>query len=151
MGGVRKRFDKELYAENDKLVKDKTIELFSGISGVELKPGKNRYDVDFHVYEAGQHTFNLEVERKKVWIGDKFQWDSVQFPERKAKFAKLDKNTIFLMFNNDLTHHLTVSSQTLLASPLKEVYNKYVKGGEMFYQVPIEKVVFNTLYVRMVV
>jgi len=57
----------------------------------------------------------------------------------KTKFAKLDKPSYFMIFNNERTHAFLCSHTSLLESPVVEVPNKYVYKGEMFFQVPITK------------
>lgn len=141
---VTKRFDKELFEQNDKLIKDKVLELFSN-TNLELRPGKNRYSVDFEVFKEGHHFINCEVERKKLWTGPNFPYQNIQFPSRKKKFTELDKKTIFFMFNKECSHYLTVQSDDLAASPLVMVRNKYVPVGEYFFQVDVSKAKFNTL------
>ena len=89
--------------------------------------------------------FNVETEVKRVWKNKDFEYDSVQFPERKAKFAKLEVPTLFVMFNEKLSAYLVVKDKDLLKSPCVEVPNRYCYKGEYFYQVPLKKVKFNEI------
>ena len=139
-----KRFDRALFEENDKKCRTKVKELlqnegFAGVDNVKVR------GVDILLYKDGNHIGYIEVERKAVWKGDKFQYDNVQFPERKAKYAKLDKPTIFVMFNEDMSKFLAVRDKDLLSSPCVEVPNKYVYKGEQFFQVPLTKVKFDDI------
>ena len=49
------------------------------------------------------------------------------------------------MLNDDQSSYLAIPQHILLNSPKKEVPNKYVYIGEMFYQVPIQNVKFNDI------
>lgn len=140
---MRKRFDKELYEANDKLAREKVRAVAPGF---DIRDNPKKRDVDLLVYDkAGNHVANIETEIKRVWKGAQFQYTSVQFPERKAKYAKLNKPTIFVMFNEDQSAFLVVRDTVLISSPCVEVPNKYVYKGEQFFQVPIDKVVFNDI------
>lgn len=139
-----KRFDKALFEENDKKCRDKVKQLldhteFSVSDNVKVR------GVDLLLYKAGEHIGYIEVERKAVWKGPDFKYDNVQFPERKAKYAKLDKPTTFVMFNEDMTKFLVVKHTDLLSSPCVEVPNKYMYKGENFFQVPLTTVKFNDI------
>lgn len=140
---MRKRFDRELYDANDKLAKEKLRVL---LSNFDIRENPKKRDVDILVYDkAGNHVANIETEIKRVWKGPKFEYANVQFPERKAKYAKLDKPTLFVMFNEDQSAFLVVKNTDLLSSPCVEVPNKYVYKGELFFQVPLDKVTFNDI------
>lgn len=140
---MRKRFDKELYEANDKLAKETLTGL---LPNFDVRENPKKRDVDLLVYDKdGNHVANIETEIKRVWKGPDFKYDNVQFPERKAKYAKLDKPTVFVMFNEDLSKFLVVKDKDLLSSPCVEVPNKYVYKGEQFFQVPIDKVTFNDI------
>lgn len=139
-----KRFDRALFEENDKKCRTKVKELllnsdFAGVDNIKVR------GVDLLLYKNGQHVGYLEVERKTVWKGSSFQYDNVQFPERKAKYAKLDKPTTFVMFNEDMSNYLTVKHTDLISSPCVEVPNKYMYKGENFFQVPLTNVQFNDI------
>lgn len=141
---MRKKFDKDLHAKHDKSAKEVAIKLLKKL-GVKAVEPPRKTDVDLHVYQGEDHIYNVEVEVKNVWSGHDFPYESVQFPHRKEKYAKLDKPTIFLMFNKQLDCYLAVTGKDLLASPVAMVRNKYVKFGENFFQVPLDKVAFDDL------
>lgn len=141
---IRKRFSPELYEQNDKLAKEKAITLLDK-RVYKVVENPNKRGVDLLVYKKGEHVFNIECEIKKVWSGKEFKFDNVQFPERKNKFAILEKPTLFIMFNKDQSSFLVVNSKDLVASPKVEVPNKYIYKGEYFYQVPLNKVYFNNI------
>ena len=144
---MRKRFDRELYNEVDKKTKEKVFSLLESFDNLQAEENSKKTKVDILVTDpdTSELKFNIECEIKKVWKNKEFPYESVQIPERKSKYAILDKPTLFVMFNADYSSYLVIKSSDLLASPLVEVPNKYVYKGEMFYQVPLTKVVFNDI------
>lgn len=144
---MNKPFDRTLFAENDKKARDAVKAWFKGSKVYRVIDNPKKMGVDLLLYEGEEHVGNIEVEVKRVWNGD-FKYTSVQFPQRKSKFCVLSQPTLFVMFNSDLSQFLTVTGQDLLSSPLAVVPNKYVFQGEQFYQVPLDKVIFNQLLMR---
>lgn len=144
MADARKRFDPQLYAENDAKSKDFVRDLLKGTEFQAVENPKKR-GVDLLIFKDSQHICNVECEIKLVWKDKDFPYENVQIPVRKEKYAILDKPTIFLMLNNDQTQYLCFTDKQMLASPKKEVPNRYVYSGEYFFQIPKDKVVFNDL------
>lgn len=141
----RKQFDKDLHAENDLPARKYVLKLFKNLAPYNVKESEKKRDVDFKIFKGSEHVGYLEVEIKRVWKGKDFTYDSVNFPERKWKYANLDKPTIFLMLNENCSHYLAVDGKALLSSPLKVVPNKYVGYGENFFKVDLKKVVFDDI------
>ena len=146
---MRKLFDRELYEKYDSLAKNAVKNLFKDVSSLtghdfDIQENVKKRGVDLLAYAFGNHIFNIETEVKRVWKGE-FEYDSVQFPERKQKFAELDKPTLFIMFSEDLSQYLVVNNTDLLNAPKAMVRNRYVSYGENFFQVPLDKVIFNDL------
>lgn len=142
---MRKRFDKELYNKYDKAAKDMVNKLFKGTAWT-VKVSEKKTAVDFEVYENGKHICYLEAEVKLNWETPEFPYGDVQWPERKWKYCQLDKPTIFIMFNRDLSKYLTATGTDLLGSKLEMVRNKYISYGENFFKVPVSKITFNDVY-----
>lgn len=142
---VRKRFDRELWLENDIKAREAVEKIFQGLNNFEVRPHRDHRKVDLEVFKKGVHVANVETEIKRVWRSPDFKYDSVQFPERKKKFTVLEKPTLFVMFNHDTSNYLVVTDQDLAASPCVEVPNKYVYSGELFFQVPVEEVFFDEI------
>lgn len=142
---MRKRFDPTLHALTDDPARKKVKELLKD-SGFNVVDNPKKRGVDILVYdEKGKHVANIEAEIKLVWKAVDFPYDNVQFPERKEKYAIDKVPTVFIMFNHDQSSYLTVTGDVLITSPKKEVPNKYVYKGEYFFQVPKDKVKFNSL------
>ena len=138
---MNKRFDRKLYEENDRKAKEAVAKLFEG-SKFSVKENTKKTAVDLLLYKGEEHVGYVECERKLVWEGD-FQWDTIQIPERKAKYANLDKPTTFIIFDKEFKNYYSISGEILLKSNLVEVPNKYVYKGEKFFQVPVKKAKFN--------
>lgn len=134
---MNKRFDRKLYEENDRKAKEAVAKLFEG-SKFSVKENTKKTAVDLLLYKGEEHVGYVECEFKRVWTGD-FEYDTLQIPQRKYKYAQLDKTTYYIVFNNDGTKHMALKGEDLLSSPLKEVPNKYVYQGESFFQVPLKK------------
>jgi hypothetical protein len=144
MSIVRKRFDPALYAENDEIARNFVKGLLKGSEYQVLDNPKKR-GVDLLLYKDSVHIANIECEIKRVWKTSDFPYDSIQVPSRKEKYLVLDKPTIIIMLNADQSAYLVIKDKVLLASPKKEVPNKYVFKGELFFQVPKDQVIFNDL------
>ena len=142
---VRKRFDRELWLENDVKARNACKRIFRGFENLKVKPHSDHRKVDLELFLDGEHIANVETEIKRVWKGKEFEYNSVQFPERKRKFCELDKPTIFIMWSANLDSYLVVTGRDLANSPCVEVPNKYVWKGEHFFQVPLKKAYFNDI------
>lgn len=143
---ISKRFDRKLYEENDKKAKQAVIKLLKPFKKYKVIENPKRTGVDLQVFEGEEHKFNIECEIKKVVDKmEPYPWDTVNFLNRKAKYCNLDKPTIFIIFNKNLTEYLVVKDKTVLSSSQEIVKNKYVFDGELFYKVPIDKVSVNNI------
>jgi len=134
---TKKRFCKELYTTNDTLARTAGKKYWSSFN-YTVEDNPDQYGADL-IVNTGWEEFYSEVEIKRVWSGPIFAYDTLQIPGRKKKFTELDKTCMFMVFNNEQTHAFICHSDTLKESPLVEVPNKYVYSGEMFYQIPIDK------------
>jgi hypothetical protein len=128
-----KKFDKALYEKNDSIAREAAKKFFEA-QGVTAVDNPDKYGVDL-LLDTGSC---VEVEVKHTWK-DEFKFDTLQIPARKEKFAKL--GCVFMVFNSNITKAFIVHGAVVLDSPKKEVYNKYVAKGEMFFQVPVDKLI----------
>lgn len=130
MKGIRKRFNRELHEQNDKLAKEVVLKYLG--SGWEENPNTRGVDL------VNNFTKQVaECEIKRVWRGSEFPYGDIQIPERKGKYRNL--NIQFFVLNNEATHAINFLGNSLLESRLVEVPNKFVYKGEYFYKVPIEE------------
>jgi hypothetical protein len=141
-----KRFSPKLYKANDLKAKRAVKKLFKGTK-YTIKENKNRYEVDLLVFNSKkEHVFNIEAEIRHNWnTTKKFPFDTIRIPYRKLKYLQLDKPTIFVSFNKDLTAYAAMRDNDILESPVKVVPNRYVKAGEKFFVIDLKNVQFNNL------
>jgi hypothetical protein len=132
---VKKRFDRELFNENDRLARAAGKRYWIS-KRYQVIDNPDTYGPDL-IIDTGTEKFYGEVEIKRVWSGESFAYDTLQIPARKKKFIGLDMPTQFIVFNADQTYGFLCTCSQLAAAPVVEVANKYVYSGEMFYQVPI--------------
>lgn len=135
MQGAYKKFDKALYKEYDESAKDRTKK-FLRSRGFEVKDHPNKYAQDLVANKDGSE-FLVECEVKLVWDEPKFPFDTIQLPERKKKFFK--KRTVFFIWNKALDDAIYFWSDHVKHIKPVEVKNKFVKSGELFYQIPLDK------------
>jgi hypothetical protein len=140
---VTKRFDKELYEANDTKAKKAIKSILKGTK-YSVKESENRMAVDLELFKNEELVGYIECESKKAFKG-KFQYDTLQIPERKRKYAVLDKPTLFVVFDCNFNNYMVVTNKDLLKSNVVEVPNKYCFKEELFFQVPIKKVSTNNL------
>jgi len=122
---------------------------------LEVKERYKRIGPDKHLYLKDELVAYAELEVKRVWITKEWnsEWSTIQFPERKGKFATdeywegkrikdaLPRKPVFLvMFNHDGSNGLIVDVKTVAESPCPCLWSR--RGAEHFYQVPVEKVLF---------
>lgn len=134
---VRKKFDKELYDDNDASAKEKAINYFKKI-GMNAEHNPDRYGIDLIV----NNKFYCEVEVKHNWKGSTFPFSDLQLSERKRKFAILDTEespVVFMVMNKTHTNALVVKAKDVLDSPSREIPNKYEPKGEYFFKIPVNK------------
>jgi hypothetical protein len=128
---VAKPFDQGLYAADNPAVGDAIIWLHR--QGWEARVNPDTYGIDV-LAEApnGQH-WEIEVEVKHNWVGQRFPYSTVHFSARKIKFAY--HNSLFIMFNHDRSAALAVRGSIVAKSPQvtkKTIYTDF----ESFIEVP---------------
>jgi len=137
-----KKFDKQLFEENDKIARECAKTYFTSL-GYTIEDNPDIYGPDL-ILTSGEVKCFIECEIKHNWSGEIFQFDTIQFPQRKAKFA-ISHGVIFFMINSMKTKALVVSGDVLMKSPLVEVPNRYIQKGELFFQVPLKSAKFVSL------
>ena len=133
----RKKFDDELFKQNDKLARE-VGKAYWKSKGKTAIDNPDRYGPDLVV----DGEFYCEMEIKRAWKGKEFKYRTCQIPHRKAKYLdkdKYDKPTHFLILNNEQDYAFYITAEDVASSPVVEVPNKYVPSGEMFFQVPLDK------------
>lgn len=140
MQGKYKQFDPELHAATDSAARTTVLRYLDRTSLGGWCSNTDQYGVDLVRHSAnGEIAAGTEVEIKRVWSGPDFPWDSLQVPERKHKFTKLQFPVEFWILNKELTHALVIPAGVLAEYEPVEVANKYISKGERFYQVPLDR------------
>ena len=134
--GRRKRFDKDLYEKYNQ----KAVAAFKKVlpKKYRVEQPKKKTDVDLIVYKGDEIVCYAEVEVKRVWKEVDFPYEDVNLPSRKEKYCKLDKPTLFCIFNEPTTRVKCFWSQDVLASPKEEVSNVFIAAGELFFKIPLD-------------
>ena len=139
---VRKRFSQTLFADNDESARNAVEHLKHHFGVDEFRDSENRYTVDRQGWRDSTHLMNVEVEVKHNWKKglDEFPYETIHLPERKEKYFRMERPTYFVIFSSDLKGAIVFSDRTaMLHGALKEVPNKFVPQGEMFFSIPIER------------
>ena len=152
MQGAYKKFNQELFDETDAMVRAAVTRHVELVSGLMCQDNDDKYGPDLVIYKSGAPTYYLEVEQKRVWrspdpkeLGkgrSNFPWASVQLPERKAKFCRMELPLEFWILREDLAAAVVIPDWLVLQSPLVEVPNKYIQSGERFFQIPIDQCIY---------
>lgn len=135
---VRKPFDRTLFAENDaraRLAVTRHLQSFGDV----IAPNQNQFGVDLFCITPEGEQYQAECEVKRVWSGPDFPWQTVQLPQRKAKYRQGGAATYYYVLNSECTHAIVIPDELLDQYPPVEVPNKYVAGGEYFYQLPVDE------------
>lgn len=137
---VHKRFDQDLHDQYDK-EKYVAIEYFKK-KNMTAVVNPVVHGVDLIVKDQNGKTFYCEVEVKENWIGEKFDFPDIHVLYRKKKYFQLDKPTVLMMFNYGITHALFLRDKDIMACIPQPKPNKFVKKGEYFFYVPLDKAIF---------
>ena len=131
-----KRFSKADFDRYDKAARVRTKQHLV-LNGYSVQEHPDRYAQDL-IATREDESICVECEVKVVWSGQTFPYDTVQLPQRKAKFFNVP--TLFYIWNKELTDAMTFRSEDIIDLTPVEVPNKYVYKGEYFYQIPMELV-----------
>lgn len=135
----RKRFDKELHDIYDKLGRDTVKSFVSSFWDMQAIDNPDRYGIDLHLYKEDVLIGYAEVEVRLAWKTIEFPYEDLNVPERKRKLLVQELPTTFFSINKDATALFHCDAAEVLASEVKECYNKYVAKGEHFFKVPLDK------------
>jgi len=136
---INKQFNAELHNHFDEVGRLRAYKLFKRNYGIELVDNPDEYAVDLIAMKNNKIVGYVEVEVREAWDG-LFLYDTLNIPSRKKKLLTNNLPTVLLAFNKQGTFCFICKDQTVLASPLVEIPNKYMATGEFFYQVPVNKI-----------
>lgn len=138
-----KPFSETLYTENDD-AKHQVIDWLlnsEGFSAAGINP--DQYGIDVLAEKDGQQ-YEIEVEVKHNWKGERFPFGEVHFPARKKKFAKKSEYVWFVMLNHERTHALIVDGFDFVSGSLVRK-NTSEYDNDMFVEIPTFNCRFITL------
>lgn len=141
MKGVRKAFSNNLHRGHDEKARYAAKKFFES-KGLVAVDNPNSKGIDLLVFEKGSSSpaYYVEVEVKNNWNARKFQYDTLQIPERKGKYLEMyGSQLLYMVFSKDLTQAFIADKLSFKRAALKEISNKYVRKGEYFYQVPTKE------------
>ncbi len=142
MMSAKKRFSKMLFEENDEMARCAVEKLKHHFGVDEFRDSRNRYTVDREGWRDEKHLMNVEVEVKHNWKQglSSFPYDTIHLPKRKEKYLGMDTPTYFVIFSSDMGGAIVFSDKTVEEyGKLKEVPNKFVPSGELFFNIPVNK------------
>jgi len=139
MKGIHKKFDKQLFDQNDPKSRSVVKEFFKK-HNLLFKDNTDKYGIDLL---SSDETVGIEIERRLVWVGNSFPYDEINLPERKTKFFLKNIATFYVILSKDYSRMGMISGKVikeyLTDDLLKENSNKFVNNGELFYKIPKNK------------
>jgi len=91
---MTKKFSQDLFDKND-FAKELVVNYLKS-RDYDAWVNPDKYGIDVYA-EKDENFFEIEVEVKHNWKGQKFPYEAVHFSERKRKFIKPSKLNIFWM------------------------------------------------------
>ena len=140
---MTKPFSQELFDHNDK----KGCEAVKAFVRNEWNAEAHdffEYDIDLIVKRDNRWVGFIEVEVRH-WLTSECPHKTIHIAARKKKLLENEMPTVMFVVSSSYEHGYYCTAEDVLGSPLVEVKNKYVEGGEYFYDVPIEKFVLVNL------
>ena len=131
-----KPFDQELY-DRDDAAKHLIIDYLARFN-IIARVNPDPYGIDLLADKDGE-AYEIEVEVKHNWSGEKFQFNSLHYSARKVKFLNPRANVKFITLNHEWTHAAIVDGDVLLNCKTVEKKTKYTES-ESFIEVPVDKV-----------
>jgi len=140
---MNKRFSIELYNKYDEIacaVAKILLPKYLSIDSLVNSPDKK--GVDLIGLTNFTHKFNVEVEVKTSWAKGlyPFPHKTIHILSRKRKFCLLRKPTLFCIFSLDFCGALLIPGSVLLKSPTEIISNRYMRLGESFFKIDLDKV-----------
>lgn len=136
----RKRFDKRLLDQHDRITKNFVIKWLPSLlaeeySNLFLCENGDKYGIDLVGVDDDHRLVGIEVEHKleSTWT-EEFPYDCVRIPERKKKFITEGRDIWFVVVNKDFTRLCLIPSYNIPEETVI-VNNKYAKR-EKFFAVP---------------
>jgi hypothetical protein len=139
---MNKPFSPELYEQDDK-AKHLIIE-FLEWNQWEAWVNPDKYGIDLLALDPNGIEYQVEVEVKHNWTGDKFPYQTLHFAERKRKFIDSDRMTLFITLNHDKTQALVAFDDVLSEAAVIVKDTSYTKQ-ERFLEISVSSCELITL------
>ena len=144
---MKKPFSKTMYDIADTSAKKQMINWIEDNHPSCSVNSDENYFFDIAVKsDDGGKPFFYEVEVKYGWKSEwPDDWKELRIPHRKQRLIDKwqkeypDSLLTFVVFNNDCTKAWHVDGNVVADSEVKEVSNRYVRKGEMFFHVPVDQ------------
>jgi len=130
MSELIKPFEKTLFNQYDAIAKETITKYLSKKYDVTENP--DPYGPDLYV----KNTCFAETEIKEIWTGFDFPFATVNIPARKEKYLKAGR-VLFFVLSKNLKRAIVFEGKDLKKEYLKEVPNKFISQGELFFQIPV--------------
>lgn len=130
-----KPFDQKLYDQDDN-AKEIVIEWLSTFD-IIARVNPDPYGIDLLAHGPNGN-YDIEVEVKHNWKGERFPFETVHFSARKTKFVTHLPNNIFVMLNHEWTYALIITGEVMQASKKIRKDTTYTKQEE-FLQVQVSR------------
>lgn len=132
---MKKKFSQTLYDRDDQ-AKELVI-AFLESKGFWAWVNEDQFGIDvIAINERGK--YEIEVEVKHNWKGEKFPYGSVHFAHRKAKFIKPSEFNVFWMLNDDWSWALLINGLQMSEASII-VKDTIYTVNEKFISVPVEQ------------
>ena len=139
---MSKPFSQELYDADDK-AKHLIIQFLES-NQWDAWVNPDQYGIDLLALDPNGIEYQVEVEVKHNWIGDKFPYQTLHFAERKRKFIDSDRMTLFITINHDKTHALVAFEEALSAAAVIVKNTSYTEQ-EKFLEISVSSCELITL------
>ena len=144
---MKKPFSKTMYDIADTSAKKQMINWIEDNHPSCSVNSDENYFFDIAVKsDDGGKPFFYEVEVKYGWKAEwPDDWKELRIPHRKQRLIDKwqkeypDSLLTFVVFNNDCTKAWHVDGNVVADSEVKEVSNRYVRKGEMFFHIPVDQ------------
>lgn len=138
MIGEYKPFSKSLHSKNDPKSRSVVIGFFKK-QKIPLSENPDKYGVDLISPDG---TLQVEIEHRLSWDAPEFPFPDINIPERKLKFLG-DGKTQYVILSKNYEYMGVLLSKDMREyfhpDNLHENKNKFVRNGELFFKVPVNK------------
>ena len=144
-----KKFDKELFNENDAKAKAVVTAFAKSEFNIDLVESPfGEYGVDFLMLQEDAHGKYdqlgfCEVEVCLGWSGGNWPYQTLNIPIRKLKFVQ--EKCQFVLVSKDMGSIACVSGETLLNCKMIAKKNRFNSEPELFFDIKLEYVTFHEI------